>query len=59
MKLLIQRVTEASVKVNDQLISSIGKGLLVLLGIHLDDDKALAKKMAQKLPKVRLWNSIP
>ena len=46
MKLLIQRVSEASVSVNNQTISKIGKGILVLLGIHIDDDKFIAKKLA-------------
>jgi D-tyrosyl-tRNA(Tyr) deacylase len=38
MKLLIQRVLEGSVTVDGQIVSQIGKGLVVLLGIHVDDD---------------------
>lgn len=37
------------------IISKISKGVVVLLGIHLDDDETVAKKLALKLPKVRLW----
>ncbi len=39
MRLVIQRVLEASVKVNGQLVSQIGKGLLILLGITHTDTK--------------------
>jgi D-aminoacyl-tRNA deacylase len=37
------------------MISRIQRGIVVLLGIHLDDDESVAKKLALKLPKVRLW----
>ncbi|EEB20326.1 conserved hypothetical protein [Pediculus humanus corporis] len=37
MKIVIQRVTHSSVKVNDEIISSIGRGLLVLIGIGRED----------------------
>ena len=39
MKAIIQRVTSASVRIDGQTISSIGKGLCVLVGIHRDDTK--------------------
>ena len=38
MRIVIQRVKEAAVKVDDRLEGSIGKGLLVFLGIENDDD---------------------
>ena len=38
-------------------MAKIGRGALVLLGIHRDDDYAIAKKMALKLPKVKLWSN--
>ena len=37
MKLVIQRCLEASVKVDEKLISSIDKGLLILLGVSVED----------------------
>lgn len=39
MKIVIQRVLEASVEVGGKIISKINKGLLVLVGIHKDDKK--------------------
>ena len=37
MKVVIQRVTRASVTIEQQLFSSIGKGMLILVGIQSDD----------------------
>lgn len=39
------------------MVSKIGRGILVLMGIHRDDDLEIAKKLAHKLPKIRLWDS--
>ena len=58
MKIIIQRVHKASVSVNDHLISKIGKGLLVLLGITHDDTKADSIYLSQKLLNIRLWSQI-
>ncbi|CAD8201379.1 unnamed protein product [Paramecium octaurelia] len=55
MRLIIQRCLSGSVSVGDQLVSQIGKGLVVLLGIHERDTKEVAKKLAHKLSKIRLW----
>ena len=55
MKIIIQRVHKASVSVNNELVSSIGKGLLVLLGITHDDTKADSIYLAHKLMNIRLW----
>ncbi|XP_044590033.1 D-aminoacyl-tRNA deacylase isoform X2 [Cotesia typhae] len=45
MKALVQRVTKASVVVNGEVISSIGNGLCVLIGIKTDDTIADAEYM--------------
>ena len=37
MKAVIQRVSEASVEINNQLVAEIDKGFLILLGIEIDD----------------------
>ena len=55
MKLVIQRVNRASVKVNDKEISKIGKGYLVLIGINNADTKSNADYLINKLIKLRLF----
>ncbi len=55
MKLVIQRVTHASVKVDDEIIGKIGKGYLVLLGVGKEDTKEVAAKYADKLLKLRIF----
>lgn len=46
----------ASVTVDGQLISTIGKGLLVLAAVGKDDTAKEAESMASKVLKVKLWN---
>jgi len=56
MRLVIQRVTEASVVVDDKCIGKIENGLLVLLGVGQDDTKEIADKMFQKMTKLRIFS---
>lgn len=58
MRIIIQRVIDASVTVAGKEVSRIGKGLLVLLGITHNDDFKLAEKMAKKLLKIRVWDEV-
>lgn len=55
MRLVVQRVKRASCTVDNDLISEIGKGFMVLVGIGLDDDKTVVSKMANKLAKLRVF----
>ena len=55
MRLLIQRVSKASVTVNQQTISSIGKGLLILLGIGHGDGEEQATFLAEKTANLRIF----
>ena len=55
MKALIQRVSEASVSVNEKIIGEISSGLLVLLAIEPKDDKAKAKRLAERVAGYRIF----
>lgn len=56
MKFVIQRVTEASVKVDGEVIGEIGHGLLVLVGVSGTDNQQIADKMIDKLTKLRIFD---
>lgn len=55
MKALIQRVGRASVSVGGKEVSSIGKGLLVLLGVVRADAEAEADRLARKIAGMRIF----
>ena len=55
MKFVIQRVSEASVKVDGEVIGQIGKGFIVLIGVGQDDTKEIADKMVKKLVGLRIF----
>lgn len=55
MRALIQRVSHASVTVDKQTISSIGKGLLILLGVGHGDGEAQAVFLAEKTANLRIF----
>ncbi|HMD80562.1 MAG TPA: D-aminoacyl-tRNA deacylase [Anaerolineales bacterium] len=55
MRAIIQRVSEASVTVEGQIISSIGKGLLILLGVGHDDTEAQAAFLSEKVANLRIF----
>ena len=56
MRIVIQRVKEAAVKVDDKLEGTIGKGLLVFLGIENDDDLTDVIWLVNKLSNIRIFN---
>lgn len=56
MRLIIQRVKKATVSVNNEKISEIGKGLLVLVGIEADDTEKDVDWLAQKTIGLRIFN---
>lgn len=55
MKAILQRVLSGSVTVNEQVVSAIGKGVLVLAAIGPHDSKKDAESMASKIVKLKLW----
>lgn len=56
MRLVIQRVKHASVKVDNQVIGSIEQGLLILLGVHSDDEMNDIDWLANKLINMRIFS---
>ncbi len=56
MKMVIQRVDEASVTVNGSVCGKIDKGFLVLLGVGHGDSEAIADKMIKKMTGLRIFS---
>ncbi|MEL7158637.1 MAG: D-aminoacyl-tRNA deacylase [Actinomycetota bacterium] len=55
MRALVQRVTEAAVTVDQELVGSIGTGLCAFVGVTHDDTEADARKLAGKLARLRIF----
>lgn len=55
MRFLVQRVTRASVSVDNEVLGAIDQGFLVLIGISDTDDEAVADKMIRKLLGLRIF----
>ena len=52
---LIQRVSEASVRVEGNIVGQIGRGLLVLVGVEKDDDDATARRLLERILTYRVF----
>ncbi len=56
MRALVQRVTRASVTVDEEVVGEIGRGLLAMVGVTHDDTVAKARKLADRLWNIRLFD---
>ena len=56
MKVVIQRVKESSVEIDNKIKAEIGKGLLILIGITQDDSKTDAEWLVNKVLNIRIFN---
>ena len=54
MRLVISRVSHASVQVKGKIVGEIGKGLFVLVGVKKGDTEEMAHELAEKLSKLRV-----
>ncbi len=53
---LIQRVSSASVVVDNKCVAEINQGILLLLGVEVNDTEDIAKKMAKKICNLRIFS---
>ena len=56
MRCVVQRVTEASVTVEGEVVGKTGPGLMVLIGVSSDDQEADLKYIADKVPNLRVFD---
>ncbi|MGA2871660.1 MAG: D-aminoacyl-tRNA deacylase, partial [Verrucomicrobiota bacterium] len=52
---LLQRVTEASVAIDERVVGAIGRGLLVLVGVRPADDRSAATRLLDRVLKYRVF----
>jgi D-tyrosyl-tRNA(Tyr) deacylase len=57
MRAVVQRVSRASVTVEGEVVGSCGRGLLVLVGVGHDDGDATARRLAEKLARLRVFEN--
>ena len=55
MKIVLQRVRSASIRVGETVLGRIGHGYVILLGVGAMDDEAVADKLIDKIKKLRLF----
>jgi D-tyrosyl-tRNA(Tyr) deacylase len=58
MKAVIQRVSSASVTVDNKVVGKIGKGIMVLLGVEKGDGEAAATWLAEKICSLRIFEDL-
>ncbi len=56
MRAVVQRVSEARVRVDDEIVGEIEHGLLILLGVTHDDSEQQGKWLAEKIVGLRIFN---
>jgi D-aminoacyl-tRNA deacylase len=56
MRAVVQRVSEASVGVACEIVGRIGRGAVVLLGVAREDDAAVARRLAERIVALRIFD---
>lgn len=57
MRVIVQRVQEASVRINNEIISSIGQGIMLLVGIENEDNNEDIIWLSNKITGLRIFNN--
>jgi D-aminoacyl-tRNA deacylase len=57
VRAVVQRVSQAQVRVDDRVVGEIGSGLCVLLGVARDDDPGDAERLAGKVARLRIFEN--
>lgn len=57
MRAVIQRVSDARVTIDGKTVGSIGRGLLILLGVGHDDTEAQAERLWSKISRLRIFDN--
>jgi D-aminoacyl-tRNA deacylase len=57
MRAVVQRVLEAKVEVAEEIVGQIGSGLLVLVGVSMEDTEADAQVLAEKIATLRVFGT--
>jgi D-tyrosyl-tRNA(Tyr) deacylase len=55
VRLVLQRVSRAAVRVDEETVGEIARGLLILLGVREGDDEATARRLAAKAAELRIF----
>jgi D-aminoacyl-tRNA deacylase len=55
VRALLQRASEASVRIGDDVVASIGPGLVILVGVSRDDDPGIADALARRVTELRIF----
>ena len=56
MKAVVQRVLRASVSVDGEIVGQCGRGMLLLVGVHTNDTRENAIKLAEKIARLRIFD---
>lgn len=55
MKIVVQRVLEANLQVDEKVVSKIGKGMVIFFGVKVGDEKENADYFVKKIPSLRIF----
>lgn len=58
MRALVQRVTRGAVRVGGEIVGEIGAGLVILVGVGVDDGPAEAERLARKIAALRIFGDV-